>query len=70
MKRKDRMVSKACASFGKTDIGSGSSVHSSCEYKNVCRIRGYCVVWKSMRIDEMNRRFSKRIRRPKTRNEE
>ena len=64
MKRnKELMMSKACRLFGKTKIGMGSSVYRNCDYKNVCRLKGSCVVSKSMRIDEMNRRFSQRTRR-------
>ena len=64
MKRnKELIISKVCRSFGKTKIGMGSSVYFNCDYKNVCRLKGYCVVSKSMRTDEMNRRFSQRSRR-------
>lgn len=62
-KNRELMVSKVCRSFGKTKIGTGSSVYCNCDYKNVCRLKGYCVVSRSMRTDEMNKRFSKRARR-------
>lgn len=57
-KTREKIVSKKCPSFGSNDIHSWSATSRLCEFKNVCKFKGYCVVHKSMKIDEMNRRFS------------
>ena len=59
-KTKEKIVSNKCPSFGSKDIHPWSGTYRLCEFKNVCKFKGYCVVHKSMKIDEMNRRFSRR----------
>lgn len=58
--RKMSKMGTKCPSFGSEKIGVGSSVNKKCDFCNVCRYRGYCVVARSLKVDVMNARFKRR----------
>ena len=57
--RRSKSVKTRCPSYGKTHIGLGDALFSSCPYRTVCRFKGKCIVSAAERIEEINKKYKK-----------